>query len=75
MENFIKSLPYPLLIIISVFMALAPFQPEPHLVQKFNMLMAGNLTKPLDMFDVLWHFLPMALLVTKFVISKKNIGQ
>jgi len=72
MKNFIKSLPYPILIIMSIFMALAPFQPEPHLVQKFTMLMAGNLTKPLDMFDVLWHLLPIILLVTKFVLSEKE---
>lgn len=72
MKNFIKSLPYPILIIMGIFMVLAPFQPEPHLVQKFDMFMAGNLTKPLDMFDVLWHLLPIILLVTKFVLSEKE---
>ena len=72
MKNFIKSLPYPILILMSIFMILAPFQPEPHLLQKFDLLMAGNLTKPLDMFDVLWHLLPVGLLITKFVVSKKE---
>lgn len=72
MKNVIKGLPYPLLIIMSIFMALAPFQPEPHLVQKFDMLMAGNLTKPLDIFDMLWHLLPASLLVVKFMMSKKE---
>ncbi len=71
MKEFIKGLPYLILIIMSIFMAFAPFQPEPHLVQKFDMLMAGNLTKPLDMFDVVWHLLPVGLLIAKFLLSKK----
>ena len=72
MKSFIKSLPYPILILMSIFMVLAPFQPEPHLLQKFDMLMAGNLTKLLDMFDVLWHLLPVGLFIMKFVVSKKE---
>ena len=71
MKDFIKSLPYPILIIMSIFVALAPFSPEPHLVQKFDMLMAGTLSKPMDMFDVLWHLLPASLLITKYIISKR----
>ncbi|MDQ7005581.1 MAG: hypothetical protein Q9N67_11950 [Ghiorsea sp.] len=72
MKGFIKGLPYPVLILMSIFMAFAPFQPEPHLVQKFEMLMAGSLTKPLDMFDVLWHLLPVGLLISKFLLSRKG---
>jgi len=72
MKDFIVSIPYIFLIGAAILMALMPFQPEPHLVQKFDMLMAGNLTKPLDMFDVVWHLLPVGLLITKFVLSKKD---
>jgi len=60
------------LIMMSVFMAFAPFQPEPQLVQKFDMLMVGKLSKPLDIFDFFWHLLPMTLLVTKFFLSQKE---
>ncbi len=74
MKDFIKSLPYPLLIIMSIFMALAPFVPEPHLVQKVNMLMTGELHKPIDIFDLFWHLLPMILLVSKLVLAKKDEG-
>jgi len=74
MKDFIVSIPYIFLIGAAILMALMPFQPEPHLVQKFDMLMAGNLTKPLDMFDVVWHLLPVILLVTKFIISRKDEG-
>ncbi|MDQ6977960.1 MAG: hypothetical protein Q9M75_07595 [Ghiorsea sp.] len=72
MKDFIINIPYTILIGAAILMALMPFQPEPHLVQKFDMLVAGNLTRPLDMFDVLWHFLPTILLITKFILSKKE---
>lgn len=72
MKDFIVNIPYIFLIGAAIVMALMPFQPEPHLVQKFDMLMAGNLTKPLDMFDVLWHTLPVWLILTKFILEKKS---
>lgn len=55
-----------MLVLAAIVMALAPFTPEPHLVEKFRMFMAGNLRKPLDIFDVCWHLLPTALLAVKF---------
>jgi len=73
MSVLIKNLPYPALILASIFMILAPFQPEPHLVQKFNMLMQGSLSKPMDIFDVIWHLLPTMLLVLKFYGDKKSV--
>ena len=72
MKDFIINIPYTILIGATILLALMPFQPEPHLVQKFDMFMAGNLTKPLDMFDVLWHTLPLWLLATKFILEKKG---
>jgi hypothetical protein len=32
------------------------------------MAMNGTLTRPIDIFDVIWHLLPTALLVWKTVI-------
>lgn len=55
------------LLILAVFMALAPFSPEPHLVEKFKMFKAGTLTKAIDIFDVFWHLLPLMLLLAKLV--------
>ena len=49
----------------------APFMPEPHLVEKARMLAEGRLTRPLDVFDVLWHLLPVILLGLKFVCGRK----
>jgi len=71
MLDFIRDIPYPILIVATIFMALAPFSPEPHLVEKIRMLSQGTLTKPVDIFDLLWHLLPAALLLTKLFISDK----
>jgi len=43
-------------------MALAPFTPEPHLLEKLRMLSNGTLSRPLDMFDLLLHAFPLILL-------------
>ncbi len=70
--QFIDKLPYPTLIIVALLMLAAPFVSEPHLLEKMRMLMDGTLTKPLDMFDVVWHLLPAILLGVKFVRSRRN---
>lgn len=65
--EWIDKIPLGLLIAVAIFMALAPFSPEPHLVEKYRMLMAGTLRKPLDIFDVFWHLFPSILLVVKLI--------
>ena len=62
MMKWIERLPLPVLVIMTLWMLAAPFVPEPHLVQKWHMFLAGTLTKPLDIFDVFWHLLPAVLL-------------
>ena len=44
---------------------LAPFFPEPHIWEKLKMLVAGDLTKPIDIFDMLLHGVPWLLLLAK----------
>jgi hypothetical protein len=63
--HFIDNFPYPLLIVLTLFMLGAPFVPEPHLVEKMRMLSEGTLTRPIDIFDVFWHLLPAGLLALK----------
>jgi len=62
---WLDKIPIALLAAAAVFMALAPFAPQPHRVEKFKMLMAGTLTRPIDIFDVFWHLPPSALLALK----------
>lgn len=70
--RLINQLPFPLLIAAAVLMLGAPFAPEPHLVEKARMAINGTLTRPLDLFDVVWHLLPTALLVWKTVLWRRE---
>ena len=67
--NWLDRIPLPLLLPIAVLLALAPFQPEPHLWEKLKMLADGTLSRPMDIFDLLLHGLPLALLVLKLLTS------
>jgi len=63
--NWIKSLGWPIFIIMPLTLGLAPFTPEPHIVEKITMLFNGDLTKPLDIFDFVLHGTPWVLLSLK----------
>ena len=63
--NWLDKIPYPLLIILSLTLGLAPFTPMPHLVEKIQMLLAGELVRPLDIFDLVMHARPVVLLILK----------
>ena len=70
--KFLSNISYTFLIAASVLMALLPFQPEPHLVEKIRMLTQGTLSRTIDIFDLFWHSLPVILLVIKFVSERKK---
>jgi ABC-type uncharacterized transport system permease subunit len=63
--KWLDRIPLWLIALVAVYMALAPFVPEPHLWQKLKMLFAGELTRPLHLFDLLWHTAPLLLLALK----------
>ena len=69
--KFIDRLPLLPLVAMSIFLGLAPFTPEPHLLEKLKMLSAGALTQPVDIFDLLMHGSPVLLLILKLVRRKK----
>ncbi len=56
----------------AILLALAPFTPEPHLWEKLKMLADGTLVKPLDIFDLLMHGTPLALLALKLVRLRRG---
>jgi len=70
--QFIDRIPLPFLIIISIMMLGAPFVPEPHLFEKTRMLVSGTLSKPIDIFDLFWHLLPLPLLAIKLIRQKPH---
>lgn len=63
--NWLDKIPYPLLIVLSLTLGLAPFTPMPHLVEKISMLLAGELVRSVDIFDLLMHASPVVLLIVK----------
>lgn len=58
------------LVVASLLLGLAPFQPEPHLWEKLKMLAAGELARPMDIFDLLMHGTPVALLILRLVRAR-----
>jgi hypothetical protein len=72
MWSFLDKIPYAILIIIAIFMLLAPFKPMPHVVEKLIMLKNGVLTKPIDIFDLFYHLIPTILLAMKIVRDLRN---
>ena len=63
--NWLDRIPLLLLAALAIYMAIAPIQPEPHLVEKIRMLSQGTLSRPIDIFDLLMHATPLVLLVLK----------
>ncbi len=63
--RWIDKVPFLLLLVVALWMAVAPISPEPHLVEKFRMLAQGTLTRPLDIFDLCYHLAPLVLLALK----------
>lgn len=65
--NWLDRLPLAPLAVVAVLIALAPFVPEPHLWEKLKMLARGDLTHPRDIFDLLMHAAPLAVLALKLL--------
>lgn len=62
MFNWLDRIPLGTLALIALMLGLAPFVPEPHLWEKFKMLVAGELYLPIDIFDLFLHGAPTLLL-------------
>lgn len=63
--EWLDRIPLVPLAMIAIMLGLAPFVPEPHLVEKVRMLFHGTLTRPLDIFDLFLHGTPLLLLAVK----------
>ena len=71
MKNWINRTPLVLFILFALTLGLAPFAPEPHIVEKLRMLADGSLSRPIDIFDLVLHGTPWVLLVTKVLMQLK----
>lgn len=63
--NWLDRIPLAPLVIIAIMLGLAPFVPEPHLLEKTRMLFQGTLSRPIDIFDLFLHGTPLLLLAAK----------
>lgn len=63
--QYLDQIPLQYLVLAALTLGLAPFFPEPHLVEKLRMLVQGSLTKPIDIFDLLLHAAPWLVLFAK----------
>ncbi len=72
MKKLLDLFSFPMLIIISLFLGSAPIGAQPHLLEKINMLMIGQLSAPIDIFDLFMHSTPIVLLLLKTVIYFKE---
>lgn len=70
MFKLIDKIPIVPLAVIAIFLTLAPFSPEPHLVEKTRMLMNGTLAKPIDIFDLFLHSIFVVLLIIRLLRYK-----
>jgi hypothetical protein len=67
MMRWLDRFPLALLAVVALWLAVAPIVPEPHLIEKWRMLMQGTLSKPIDIFDLLLHSVPLVLLALRLV--------
>ena len=63
---------YQFLIPLVLLLGFAPFYPQPHIVEKIRMLLAGTLKKPIDIFDLVWHAWPFVLLAYRILRDIRN---
>ncbi|MAT65167.1 MAG: RND transporter [Gammaproteobacteria bacterium] len=72
MMQWLQRLPWAVLIIGTLTLGLAPFVPEPHLVEKLRMLFQGELSRPIDIFDLVMHGAFPALLLGRVILALKR---
>jgi len=70
--KWLDKISFTVLIIISLTLGLAPFTPEPHLWEKLKLLANGNLSRPIDIFDLVLHGSAPALLALKALFILKR---
>lgn len=72
MTSVLKKIPYAVLIPLTVFMLLAPFTPMPHVWEKLIMIKEGTLSRPIDIFDLIYHLAPLVILIGKVRLHQRD---
>jgi len=72
MRKLLNKIPLSLLLVLCLTLGLAPFTPQPHVWEKLQMLVSGDLGAPIDIFDLLLHSTPWILLILKLSLPKAD---
>ncbi|MEW8333123.1 MAG: RND transporter [Candidatus Thiodiazotropha sp.] len=72
MFSWLDRVSLPMIALPAILLGLAPFVPEPHLWEKLKMLAAGTLHRPIDIFDLLLHGVPVVLLLIKLIRGERE---
>jgi hypothetical protein len=70
MRRFLGQIPWIYLLPISLLLAAMPVSPEPHLVEKLRMLVNGQLSRPIDIFDLVLHGGLLLVVAMKLVLGR-----
>jgi len=73
--RLLSRIPWVFLLPVAIVLGLAPFRPEPHLMEKLRMLVHGQLSRPVDIFDLFLHGAPLLLVVGKLLFGRADSGQ
>ena len=65
MRDALKHISWPTALLLALTLGLAPFFPEPHIWEKLKLLFAGELSAPIDIFDLVMHGAPWLLVGAK----------
>ena len=65
--RWFDKIPLYILVITALTLGLAPFVPQPHVLEKLQMLTTGTLSLPIDIFDLFLHGTPFILLALKLL--------
>lgn len=72
MLRWLDRFPLVWLVLLALWMLVAPVTPEPHLIEKIRMLIEGQLTRLIDILDLLMHAAPTLLLLVRLVRLKSK---
>jgi len=62
--KLINQIPWSIVVLLCLTLGLAPLAP-PHVWEKLQMLGKGELTRPIDWFDFIFHSIPWLILILK----------
>ena len=63
--KWLDHVPLAAALVIALTLGLAPYSPQSHVIEKLGMLASGELTRPIDIFDLFLHGTPWLVLGLK----------